>query len=70
MPVIHLLDSIRPDFIDHDVIVYDHDGKGLTDEVKNKKWIVLFGGRGIRYNIIFSPLDQESHLQITILVVK
>ena len=37
MPVIHLLDSIRPDFIDHDVIVYDHDGKGLTDEVKNKK---------------------------------
>ena len=37
MPVIHLLDCIRPDFIDHDVIVYDHDGKGLTDEVKDTK---------------------------------
>ena len=36
MPVIHLLDCIRPDFIDHDVIVYDHDGKGLTDEVRDK----------------------------------
>ena len=37
LPVINLLDCIRPDFIDHDVIVYDHDGKGLTDEVKKIK---------------------------------
>ena len=34
LPVINLLDCIRSDIIDYDVIVYDHDGKGLTDEVK------------------------------------
>ena len=54
LPVINLLDCIRSDIIDYDVIVYDHDGKGLTDEVMDKKLIVLFVGRGMRYNIIFS----------------
>ena len=54
MPVIYLLDCIRPDLIDHDVIVYDNDGKGLTDEVKDKKIIVLLSDGGIRCNIIFS----------------
>ena len=39
MPLIHLLDCIRPDFIDHDVIVYD--GKSLTDEVNDLFFIYL-----------------------------
>ena len=40
LPVINLLDCIRSDIIDYDVIVYDLDGKGLTDEVKKLNCII------------------------------